>query len=386
MEIQETSSIQISRSALEHNYKFIRKKIGKKTKLCSVVKGNAYGHSIEMFVPLAESCGVDFFAVFSSHEAEQVVNVKKPDTRVMIMGMIRNEDIPWAIKNDVEFYVFDFNRLKSAVDHAKRIGKKSRIHVEIETGMNRTGFPKDQWEEVAQILTDDAQHLIIEGMCTHFAGAESVANFVRIQNQLVVFAEARAYYKKLNIVPNLYHSACSAAMLRYPETIMDLVRVGIAQYGYWPTNETYVHHLMETKKLNSRVLRGLITWKSEVMDIKWVKNGEFISYGTSFLASKRMKIATVPVGYANGFARSLSNRGRVLINGHRCSVIGMVNMNMIIIDVTDMKEIEIGDEVVLIGQQKNLKIKVSSFEDMDNFVNYELLTRMPKDITRTIVD
>ncbi|MFT6850423.1 MAG: alanine racemase [Sphingobacteriales bacterium] len=386
MEIRKTSSIEISRSALEHNYKFIRKRIGKNTILCSVVKGNAYGHSIEKFVPLAESCGVKFFAVFSSHEAEQVMDVKSPDARLMVMGMIRNEDIPWAIKNDVEFYVFDFNRLESAVSHAKEMSKKSRIHIEIETGMNRTGFPKDQWERVAEILTKNADHLEIEGMCTHFAGAESIANFVRIQNQLLVFTEAKKYFSDLNITPKLYHSACSAAMLRYPETTMDLVRVGIVQYGYWPTTETYIQHLMETGKSTSRALRGLITWKTEVMDIKSVNSGEFISYGTSFLASKRMKIATVPVGYANGFARSLSNRGRVLINGQRCSVIGMVNMNMIIIDVTDMKNIEISDEVVLIGQQKKLKIKVSSFEDMDSFVNYELLTRMPKDIKRTIVD
>ena len=160
-----------------------------------------------------------------------------------------------------------------------------------------------------------------------------------------------------------------------------MVRVGIMQYGFWPSQETFIHYIHD--KTNKRdPLRRVLGWKSRIMDVKTVKQGEFIGYGNFFQAHKDMKIAIVPVGYYDGYSRSLSNQGKVLINKQRVAVIGMVNMNMIICDVTKQPTVSIGDEVVMIGKQGKHQLSVASFSELSNLVNYELLTRLPLDINR----
>ncbi len=160
-----------------------------------------------------------------------------------------------------------------------------------------------------------------------------------------------------------------------------MVRIGIMQYGFWPSQETFIQYIHN--KTNKRdPLRRVLRWKSKTMDVKTVKQGEFIGYGNFFQAHKDMKIAIVPVGYYDGYSRSLSNQGKVLINNQRVSVIGMVNMNMIVCDVTKLQNVKIGDEVVMIGKQGKNQLSVASFSELSNLVNYELLTRLPHDINR----
>jgi alanine racemase len=185
--------------------------------------------------------------------------------------------------------------------------------------------------------------------------------------------------------PEQKHTACSAAALRYPKFQMDMVRLGIIQYGFFPNKEILIEYLTK-KKETENPLKRLISWKSHVMDVKKVKTGEFVGYGTSYLANYDLKIAIIPVGYAHGFSRNLSNQGIVLINGQRVSVVGTVNMNMITVDVTQVNSVEKGDEVVLIGKQGDLEISVSSFSEFSEQVNYELLTRLPENLPRLVVD
>ena len=189
----------------------------------------------------------------------------------------------------------------------------------------------------------------------------------------------------MGLQPDKCHTACSAAAMRYPDTRMDLVRIGILQYGFFPSRELQVE-LNHKRGIPLDPLRRIISWKSRVMDVKYVGAGEFVGYGTSYLANADMKIATIPVGYSHGYSRSLSNQGRVLIRGQRVVVVGTVNMNMISVDVTQVEGVEKGDEVVLIGQQGELEISVSSFSEFSDQVNYELLTRLPRDIPRKVVD
>jgi alanine racemase len=164
---------------------------------------------------------------------------------------------------------------------------------------------------------------------------------------------------------------------------MDLARIGILQYGFFPSNEVLVQYLTKNKS-HENPLKRVISWKTTVMDVKEVKAGEFVGYGTSFFTSRKSKIALIPVGYAHGFSRSLSNQGKVLIRGQRFDVVGTVNMNMMAVDITHADGIAKGEEVVLIGKQGDLDISVSSFSDYSNLLNYELLTRLPAYITRKI--
>ncbi len=381
----QSSYIEISRSAVHQNIQFIRNYLSEGVKLSCVVKGNAYGHGIEEYIPLAEEAGVDHFSVFSADEALSVKTVCSKDTTVMIMGYIDNDELAWAIENEIQFYVFDLDRLEAAILTAKKLAKKAKIHVEVETGMNRTGFNTQGMKKVTELIRKNTEFVSFEGLCTHYAGAESIANYVRVHDQIKRFNLARKTIEKAGLRPARYHTACSAAAITYPKTQMDMVRIGILQYGYWPTRETYIQYIHKNGEPRYP-LKRILSWKSKVMNVKAVKTGEFIGYGTTYLAQTDKQIATVPIGYSHGFSRNLSNLGRVLVHGIRVGVIGIVNMNVMTIDVTGIDKVEKGDEVVIIGNQGELEISVASFSDLSSQVNYETLTRLPSNIPRIIID
>ncbi len=379
-----TSVIELSKDSFKHNINFLKNEMGEDVIISSVVKGNAYGHGIKEFVPLAEECGINHFSVYSAGEAVEVFKSSKKNPRIMIMGMVEGEELEWAINKGTEFYVFDIDRIQQAVMYASKQKRFAKIHIEIETGMNRTGFSGENLREVFQLIKLNKKVLSVEGLCTHFAGAESIANYVRIQKQLKTFNKIYKWFVKNGITPKLRHTACSAAAMSYPKSRMDLVRIGIMQYGFWSSRETFIGYINGHED-KSDPLKRVICWKSKVMSTKYVKTGEFIGYGTSYLAQRDMKIATIPVGYAHGFSRGLSNQGRVLINGYRVSVIGIVNMNLITVDITNIPETKKGDEAVLIGNQGDLSISVASFSELSNQPDYELLTRLNYNIPRTVV-
>ena len=379
-----TSVIEISKDSLQHNINFLKKQMGKKVKISSVVKGNAYGHGVKEFVPLAEECGLDHFSVYSADEALDVYKYSNHNSDIMIMGMVENEELEWAINTGIEFYVFDIDRLKKTIEYASRLNRVAKIHIEIETGMNRTGFTKEYIPSVIKIIKENKDVLNVKGLCTHFAGAESIANYVRIQKQLKSYSKIHKLFIENDVVPGKRHTACSAASMTYPKSRMDMVRIGIMQYGFWSSRETFIGYINDLENKEDP-LRRVIKWKSKIMSTKSVKTGEFIGYGTSYLAQRDMRIATIPVGYAHGYSRELSNQGRVLINGHRVSVIGIVNMNMMTIDITDVSETKKGDEAVLIGKQGDLSISVASFSELSNQLDYELLTRLNQKIPRVVV-
>jgi len=182
------------------------------------------------------------------------------------------------------------------------------------------------------------------------------------------------------------HVACSAAALAFPETTMDMVRVGTAIYGMWPSPDIQNMHLLESTN-NSRKpsLLRVLRWTTNVMHLKSVARDEFIGYGTAFQAARNMQVAVLPVGYSNGFPRELSNRGQVLIRGRKCPVVGLVNMNAAIVDVTQVPGVTVGDEVVLVGKQKNNVIPIRSFSEFSNALNNEFISRLPAAIPRRVV-
>jgi alanine racemase len=379
-----TSYIELSKSALNNNINYLRNIAGQGVKYSMVIKANAYGHGIEDLLPMVEDSGVDHFSVFSAEEARRVLEVKKDVCNLMIMGFIDNNDLEWAIENDISFYVFTMKRLDEVCKVSKRTSKAARIHLELETGMHRTGFCEDQLPEVLEKVKAHSDTIITEGICSHLAGAENMANFPRIKKQIKTFDKLADDISK-EIKVKYKHLACSAGVLNFPESCNNLVRVGISNYGFWPGNETKMLHL-QNGKLKQDPLKQVLSWKSKVMSINYVDEDEYVSYGTSYLTNRDSKIATVPVGYGYGFSRNLSNMGHVLINGKRVPVVGAVNMNMMVVDVTDLPDVKIDDEVVLIGKQGKKEISVSSFSDMNNSMNYELLTRLPPNIPRHKVD
>ncbi|MCB0804256.1 MAG: alanine racemase [Bacteroidales bacterium] len=383
--VKHSSRIELKQSAYKNNITFIRKKIGKDVLLSSVVKANAYGHGIEAFVPMAERCGIDHFSVASSFEAEEVLRVCQPETRIMIMGIIYEDDISWAVACGIEMYVYNFDRLQVVLDAAKKEGKPAKLHLEVETGANRTGLSKKEFGKSLTFMKRHKQHLIFEGLCTHLGGAESFSNQFKIDMQKRRFKEFLKECKSRKIEPNLRHMASSAAALTMKDTTYDMVRVGVAQYGFWPSPDVYYTHLQEVNKKSDVGLKRIFTWKTDIMDIRHVDQGEFIGYGTAFQATQDMQIAVLPLGYSNGYPRALSNRGHVLIKGKKAPIVGLINMNLFMVDISHIANVEVGDEVVLIGRQGNNVINVSSFTNITQLLNNEMLSRLPSSIPRKVV-
>jgi alanine racemase len=380
-----TSSIDLKKKALNNNICYMRRLAGDGVRYSMVVKANAYGHGIEELVPMIEGCAVDHLAVFSAAEARRVQRVKAPGTDLMIMGFIDHDHLDWAIDQGISFFVFTFERLHAALAAARRAGRPARLHIEVETGMHRTGFCEDELAEVARLLRDHPDQLHREGLCTHFAGAEDAANYGRVKAQMRNYHAICDWFGEQGLHFDYRHMACSAGLLRFPESALDMVRIGIANYGFWPSQELRTRYLYENDEL-SDPLERVLRWKSVVMSINRVPEGAYVSYGNSFMTNRDSRIATVPVGYGYGFSRTLSNAGRVLLRGRRVPVVGVVNMNMLVIDATDVPQAEVGDEVMLIGSQGGHTITVTSFSDMNNSLNYELLARLPGHIPRHPVE
>jgi alanine racemase len=384
--VRHSSRIELSQSALKKNINFIRKKIGPHPRLSSVVKANAYGHGIPQIVKMLENTGVDHFSVASAYEAEEVLAYRtRQSSDIMIMGILYDDDIRWAIENEIEFYIFHYPRLKLVQEVAQKVGKKALVHIEVETGTNRTGMTEKYFSRAMRFLQEHQNDIEFRGLCTHYGGAESRSNQFRIDQQIKRYEGYARKCQKNNFLPKYFHTACSAAALAMPQTRKDLVRIGVATYGFWPGPDIYYQHLQDTGKKSDNPLRRIMSWKTEVMDLKFVPKGEFIGYATAFQAIRDTRIAVIPVGYSNGYPRGLSNNGHVLIRGRKAPITGLINMNLFMVDVSHIKDIDFGDEVVLIGKQKNNTINVGSFTNYTQLLNNEMLSRLPTAIPRVIV-
>ncbi len=381
--VKHSSRIYLKQSALKSNFNFLRKKVGDGVRISSVVKANAYGHGIETFVPMAEKCGINHFSTASAFEAEEVLKVCSPESKIMIMGILYEEDIPWAVENDIEFYVFNYDKLPRALDAAKKLGKKAHVHIEVETGANRTGMNGKEFSKSLTYLKKHKAHLTFEGLCTHFGGAESLSNQFKIEAQRKKYKEYLKECKAKKIMPNFRHIASSAAALAMKDTVYDMVRIGVAQYGFWPSPDIYYLHLQEIgKKADGNSLKRIFNWKTDIMDIRHVDAGEFIGYGTAFQATQDMKVAVMPLGYSNGYPRALSNRGQVLIGGKKAPIVGLINMNLFMVDISHIPGVKVGDEVVLVGRQGKQLINIASFTNFTQLLNNEMLSRLPAAIPR----
>ena len=249
---------------------------------------------------------------------------------------------------------------------------------------DRNGINDEGLVKAISIIKENEQYVNLAGFCTHLAGAESISNHSRIQKQLKKYHKMLTVLESNDIKPNYKHVANSAAAFIYPKAKMDIVRIGIMLYGFWSSIEVFIQYI-NNKTNKTDPLDRILSWKSQIMSIKEVKCGEFVSYGISYLAQTDIKTALIPIGYASGYSRSLSNKGRVLIQGQRCSVIGVVNMNMIIADISNVANAEVGGEVVIIGKQNDLEIKVSALSDISDELNYEVLAHLSGLIKRTII-
>lgn len=372
------SWVEVSKKALLHNVGVFRKSVGKNVKIAAVVKANAYGHDLAKTVSLLKN-KVDVFAVDNIDEA---LIIRKIDsaTPVVILGYTMLANLGEVIGNNISFVVYNMETLRKIVSLKPAV--PAMIHIKIETGLNRQGVKKEDLPELLKFIKKNKNAFLLEGVYTHYANIEDTLDPSFARKQLAEFKDALKVVRKEGFNPPMVHTAASAGALLYPETHFSMVRVGFGIYGWWMSLETRVSLLAQKRNL---VLKPVLTWKSVVAQIKYLKTGESVGYGQTWFASRKTKIAVIPVGYSDGYDRRLSNIGRVIINGHYAIVVGRVAMNMIMADVTDIKNIKLEDEVALLGNMDGLKVSADEIAKKIGTINYEVVSRINPLLPRIIV-
>jgi len=371
--------VEVSRSALVHNAREL-KRSGNGVRLMAIVKSNAYGHGIKEVVRSVDA-EVDWFGVDSLPEAETVrgAGSKKP---VLILGYTPKQALARVVRQGFSQVVYDRETVAVLSGHASP-RRPAKVHVKIETGTSRQGICPEDLASFIRFIAKQP-NVRFEGMSTHYANIEDTNDPTHAMRQLKRFREAvkiasEAGGKK----PELLHTACSAAILTYPETHFDIVRAGISLYGLWSSGVTRRAVLDAGKSVR---LEPALTWKSVIAQVKKIRKGTPVSYGLTERVTRDAVVAVVPVGYWDGFDRGLSSVGNVLVRGKRAKVLGRICMNMCVVDVTDIRGVKAEDEVVLLGRQGKERISAEELADKLGTINYEVLTRINPTLPRSLTD
>ncbi|BAQ15020.1 putative alanine racemase [Clostridium botulinum] len=355
---------------LQHNLKQIKKICGNK-EIIGVIKANAYGHGAMEIAPTLLENGVSRLAVAVLSEAMELrmSGVKEP---IMILGYT-----PWALgdmllDNDIEQSVYSYNDALELSKIAVLKRKILKIHIVVDTGMGRIGFlpTKESVEDVYKI--SKLPNIEIEGIFSHFSSAdESDKDYTLYQmNKYNAFINE---LEEKNIQVPIKHIANSAAIIDLENTHLDAVRAGIIMYGYYPSN--YVLR-------NNINLKPVMSLKTSIVHIKKVSSGEYISYGRTFKTKRESIIATLPIGYADGYNRLLSNKGKVIVNGKLAPVIGRVCMDQCMIDVTFIENLKVGDVVTIMGEENGVSYTAEDIASQIGTISYEVICNVNKRVPR----
>lgn len=347
---------EVNLQALRHNYREIKKQLAAGVKLCAVVKANAYGHGAVAAARVAVEEGAEYLAVATLSEGIELRQAGFT-TPILVLGLVMPEDAKDVVDYDLTQVVCELSLAEALSVEAQRKQKKARIHLKVDTGMGRIGVRP---EEIGELATRIAElpGLVIEGMFSHFATADS-KDKTYTKQQLAAFQDAIAAVESRGIKLSIKHIAESAAILEIPEAHFDMVRAGVIQYGMWPSEE--VTHPID--------LQPVMSLKAKVVWVKTLQPGESIGYGRQFTAKRESRIATLPIGYADGYIRAYGQEGFVEIHGQKAPIAGRVCMDQVMVDVTDIPHVQIGDEVTLFGSDS---LTIDEVARWGNTINYEV--------------
>lgn len=365
--------LDVDTAAISDNVAAVKATLAPGVAVMAMVKANGYGHGAELATTAAIEGGATWLGVSSTAEALQAVPFGLP---VLIVGATPNRFYPAMLEAGVELTVFDAESVESLASAAANVGRRARVHVKIDTGMNRLGAQTTDLEPLRRALESARGEVEIAGIFTHFADSEGPdLAFTRYQH--ATFLERAQPLRQL--APEaLMHAANSGAILRLPETHEDMVRLGIAMYGY-PMVDTHVP------------LRTAMTMVAEVTQVKQISEGETVSYGRTWTAARTTRVATLPVGYADGIHRWRAGTDTVLVGGKRCPIIGRVTMDQIMVDVTDCDVVHKGDVAALLGDLDGNHLGADEIAAAGNTIPHEVLcatssraARVPRPSARSI--
>ena len=358
--------IEIDRTAIRHNFDVFKKLISPGTKLMAVVKSNAYGHGLIDFSREVEKLGVDFIGVDSITEA-RALRREGVGLPILVLGYTMPELFGEAVENDISLTVSTFETLE-AIAKAK-LSKPLKIHIKVDTGMHRQGFLAEDLPKILGKFKVQSSKLKVEGLYTHFASAKNPAFPKDTKEQMTEFLKWMLAFRKAGLHP-LAHASATAGVMLFPQAQFDMVRIGIGLYGLWPAPEV-------REFLGDRiVLKPALIWKSIVTEIKKLPKGSRIGYDLTEELYQDSTIAIIPIGYWHGYPRALSSIGRAVVKGKECKVLGRVSMDMLIVDVTEVRHLNVGDEVVVMGGSENSPVSAMGLARAIDASWYEVVTRL----------
>lgn len=360
----------INLSAIRKNIETMHSYLPKGKKLLAVIKANAYGHgAIEVAYALDDLA--DYYGVAFIDEAIELrqAGIQKP---ILILGHTDDSLFELVVDYDITQTIYSYEQAKTLSDIAMNKRKKAKIHVKLDTGMNRIGFPcvKESVEKISKI--GQLEGLNVEGIFTHYYLADAKDKTVA-NKQLDKYTEMLGWLTEAGMQFDIRHISNSAGIMEMPNETYDMVRSGIATYGLYPSEE------MDKEAC---VLYPAMKLVSHITHVKMVKKGETIGYGATYTVPEDKVIATVEVGYADGYPRALSNCGRMLVHGEFAPIVGRVCMDQTMIDVSHITDVKIGDEVVLVGEQGNYILPVEELADMSVSFNYEFVCDVNRRVPR----
>lgn len=365
---------EINVDALRHNFREIKQHVAKGCKLCGVVKANAYGHGAIPYAKYLIKEGVDYLAVARIDEAVELRDAGIKDMPILIFGYVDIADVNLILDYDLTVCAYEMTFLQSLNQAAGERGQKAKVHIKVDTGMGRLGFPsKDETiGELAQI--NDLANIDVEGIFTHFATADCKDKSYT-EAQVDHFRSILKGLREEGLDVGLAHCSNSATIIDLPDYHLDMVRPGIILYGLYPSDE------VDKSQLN---LRPALTLKTRIALVKTVEAGTDISYGRLFTTKRKSRIATLCVGYADGIDRQLTNNMEVIINGQRAPQVGTICMDQMMVDVTDIEgDIAIGDEAILFGEKD---ITANDVAAKLGTINYEITCKIQSRVPRIFVN
>ncbi|WP_238899810.1 alanine racemase [Clostridium sp. YIM B02500] len=365
---------EIDLDAIAYNMKNI-KNLAKDKEVIAVVKADCYGHGALDVVPTLLENGASRLAVAVLTEGIELRNdnIKAP---IMILGYTPSYLNEELIKYDLEQTVYDLDYAKELSKTALSLNKKAKIHIAIDTGMGRIGFlPTEKAiDDICKICSLEGLEVI--GIFTHFSTSDE-KDKEYTNEQFEKFTDLLKKLSDLNIEIPIKHVSNSGAIMDMPETYLDAVRAGIILYGYYPSNEVKKENLS---------LKPALTLKATITRVQEMDAGMSISYGRTFKTERRSLIATIPIGYADGYSRLLAKNAKVIINGQFASIVGRICMDQCMIDITDINgDIKVGDEVIVLGEQDGLRFNADDFAEIMGTINYEILCMLKYRIPRVYV-
>jgi len=369
------TKVTISLKAIKNNVDTIRRKIGKGVKILACVKTDAYGHGIEK-VSKAIQKKVDYFGIASIDEGAilRKIGIKLP---ILVLNCILPEDAKEVVNHNLSQTLCSLDIAYALDKEASKKNKKVKVHIDIDTGMGRIGISQPDTMDFIRKVSK-LNNLIIEGIYTHFPSADDNGNFTH--KQIKIFGQVLKKIKAIGIDIPIKHTANSAAIMNFPKSYFNMVRPGLMLYGYYPST-----NVKKTVKL-----KPAFSLMTKIVCLRKLPKGTTISYGRTFTTKRPSLIATLPIGYGEGYSRALSNKGEVLVQGKRVPVVGRVCMDQLVIDVTKIPNVKTGDEVILIGGQTphqnkfgaGQEITVEEVAELAGTIPYEIVCMVGKKTKR----